>query len=449
MNILQNKFKFPLKKPNLPYKLNGWFDNGNQLLLQKYLNKNTKIVIEFGSWLGLSADFIMKHTNDDCIIICVDWWKGDSSIGYAEDPEYLYNTFLVNMWQYKNKLIPVRMDGRKAMEYLSKLGIDPDLIYLDMDHSYESVKGDLELLMKYFPNKLILGDDIFYWNGVAKAVKETIHKYKIHNIEINKNCYAFIPDNYNKLESYIPIKCDTKFQLKDIKLSLLITDNNKNKIKQNIAIIIGYKKDIISKTKIQQFIQYISLFMKKTKLNFKIFIIQQSSKQQYNLGKLYNIGYTEALKQEYNIFIFHNISLLPNEDMINYYKMYPHIPIQLGYPLSNYLFERWYLGILMINSKDFIELNGYPNNIIEWNGWDYDLYLRFTIIDKKLGIPHSGSLKTINNFNLMSEKKWRQIKQNDIINKHATIWEKNGLSNLKYKVKKIKTLNEYCIKINI
>ena len=151
--------------------------------------------------------------------------------------------------------------------------------------------------------------------------------------------------------------------------------------------------------------------MKKTKQQFKIFIIQQSSKQPYNLGKLYNIGYTEAFKLLENIFIFHNLSLLPNIDMIKYYKMYPNIPIQLGNPLSNYLFERWYLGTLMINSKDFIELNGYPNNIIEWDGWDYDLYLRFTLIDKKLGIPHSGSLKTIDNFNLMS------IKNGDKLNK--------------------------------
>lgn len=249
MNTLQQKFKFPLKKPNVQYKLEGWLGEGNQLLLQKYLNKNTKIVIEFGSWLGLSADFIMKHTNNNCIIICVDWWKGDSSIGYAKDPEYLYNTFLVNMWNYKNKLIPVRMDGRKAMKYLSKLGIDPDLIYLDMDHSYESAKGDLELLMKYFPNKLILGDDILYWRGVAKATRETIHKYKIQNIEINKNCYALIPDNYKKIDSFIPIKYNTNYILKDIQLSLLITDNKENKQKQKIALVIGYKKDIISKKK--------------------------------------------------------------------------------------------------------------------------------------------------------------------------------------------------------
>ena len=78
------------------------------------------------------------------------------------------------------------MDGRKAMKLISDLGIKPDLIYLDMDHSYESAKGDLVELMKYFPDTLILGDDILYWKGVAQAVKETMKEYKLTNLEINK-----------------------------------------------------------------------------------------------------------------------------------------------------------------------------------------------------------------------------------------------------------------------
>ena len=84
------------------------------------------------------------------------------------------------MWKYRNRLIPVKMDGRKAMKYLNELGIKPDMIYLDMGHSYEEVIDDLKVLMKYFPDVLILGDDIFHWKGVAQAVKETVTKYKIN-----------------------------------------------------------------------------------------------------------------------------------------------------------------------------------------------------------------------------------------------------------------------------
>lgn len=48
-----------------------------------------------------------------------------------------------------------------------------------MDHSYESAKGDLECLMKYFPDTLILGDDVLYWKGVAKAVKEIVKEHAL------------------------------------------------------------------------------------------------------------------------------------------------------------------------------------------------------------------------------------------------------------------------------
>ena len=74
---------------------------------------------------------------------------------FKKQLETLYDTYIVNMWKWKERVVPVKMDGRKAMKLLSELGIKPDLIYLDMDHSYESAKGDLVMLMKYFPDTLI------------------------------------------------------------------------------------------------------------------------------------------------------------------------------------------------------------------------------------------------------------------------------------------------------
>ena len=63
MDTLREKYKFPNQKPNMPYNKNirlGWFTANNQVLLQKYLNnvcKGKSTVIEFGTWLGVSANF--------------------------------------------------------------------------------------------------------------------------------------------------------------------------------------------------------------------------------------------------------------------------------------------------------------------------------------------------------------------------------------------------------
>ena len=245
MNILKKEFSFPKTKPKIEYNLQGWLAKGNQILLNKYVDRNMKIIFEFGSWKGLSATYILKRCNSKCIIICIDMWKGDTSIGFNVK-DNLYEQFIINMWKYKNQVIPLKMDGRKAMKYLHNLKIKPDLIYLDMDHSYKEVKQDLQTIFKYFPNTLILGDDILYWDGVKQAVNEIEKESKIFNIEINQNCYALIPKWYSikyNLPIYnntviIDLKIDNVFIICELKG---IPNNNLIKMilsKQNYPVLL-------------------------------------------------------------------------------------------------------------------------------------------------------------------------------------------------------------------
>ena len=60
------------------------------------------------------------------------------------------------MYHKEDIVIPIRMDGRDAIEYLYNNDIVPNLIYLDMDHEYEAVKGDLEQINKYYPKTMCL-----------------------------------------------------------------------------------------------------------------------------------------------------------------------------------------------------------------------------------------------------------------------------------------------------
>ena len=120
----------------------GWFTANNQILLQKYLDNvcsRKSLVIEFGTWLGVSANFICDNLTSDSTLICVDWWKGDTSIGNRKNEDELYNRYIDNVWNNRKKIIPVRMDGRKAAIYISKLGIKPDLIYYTLDIHMEVI----------------------------------------------------------------------------------------------------------------------------------------------------------------------------------------------------------------------------------------------------------------------------------------------------------------------
>ena len=189
MNKINKKFTYPNEKPkgyinNLHTKDGGWLHSSNQLLLDvvldKILQKKKVITIfEFGSYMGLSAVYMAKKLNKKCKIICVDHWEGGFTITQSKSnseknklKKQLYPQFITNTWEYKDMIIPLRMDGREGMKYLYNIGIEPDFIYLDMDHEFEPVYGDLKLLISLFPNTPIAGDDYEFHIGVREAIDE-------------------------------------------------------------------------------------------------------------------------------------------------------------------------------------------------------------------------------------------------------------------------------------
>ena len=210
INKINKKFTYPNEKPkgyinNLHTKDGGWLHSSNQLLLDvvldKILQKKKVITIfEFGSYMGLSAVYMAKKLNKKCKIICVDHWEGGFTITQSKSnseknklKKQLYPQFITNTWEYKDMIIPLRMDGREGMKYLYNIGIEPDFIYLDMDHEFEPVYGDLKLLISLFPNTPIAGDDYEFHIGVREAIdtlRPFIQQYKIHTY---KNIYLLSP----------------------------------------------------------------------------------------------------------------------------------------------------------------------------------------------------------------------------------------------------------------
>lgn len=411
MNKLKHSHAFPNTKPNYPDNLKGWLEKGNALLLKKFINPEMKIIFEFGTWLGLSANYILRM-NNNCVVVCIDMWKGDTSIGKRNDSEKLYNTFLVNMWKYKDRVIPLKMDGKKAMKYLYELGIKPDMIYLDMGHSYEEVIDDLKVLMKYFPDVLILGDDIFHWKGVAQAVKETVRKYNINRFEINQNCYALIPKEY-----------DTQYRLKEIFYKPIDSNPHNRKL----AIIIGFTSTIENKL-LTNCIKYIVKNI--SNIEYKIYIIQSKNNGQ-NLGYLYNIGFYLACKDNYNTFLFQNINLLPDKQLIPYYKTFPHKPIQLCYNLPEYKYEKYFFGSLLIQMSHFTDLNGFPNNTTNSYSLENEMIMRIKTIGIEIHIPKTGNTIKNGSFNIKTFEEYNKIKNKNILKIHSATWNTNGLNSVK------------------
>jgi|TARA_Y100000310_G_scaffold140352_1_gene139779 hypothetical protein len=157
-------YDWPSVKPDVPPDNHGWFRPANAEMLSKFLNDETSCVIELGSWLGSSTRFILEHA-ENATVIAIDHWLGSPEHNTPlRDDVYdklptLYETFLVNCWEWKDRLIPVRENTKRGLTACYEAGLKPDLIYIDAGHDYESVMADITLSKKYFPDAVIVGDD--------------------------------------------------------------------------------------------------------------------------------------------------------------------------------------------------------------------------------------------------------------------------------------------------
>lgn len=162
---LKQIYPWPDKKPNRNFDDRGWFYKEAEEILDIFLSKQTKIVVELGSWLGKSTRYILNKA-PNATIIAVDHWVGskkwfDNKKDADKYASYIYETFLYNCWDYKERLIPVRKRTLEGLDIIYKLNIKPDLIYIDAGHEFAEAIGDIAQSVRLFPESQIVGDD---WN---------------------------------------------------------------------------------------------------------------------------------------------------------------------------------------------------------------------------------------------------------------------------------------------
>ena len=225
--------------------------------------------------------------------------------------------------------------------------------------------------------------------------------------------------------------------------------NKTSKIKINVAIIVPFRdllteNNIINRTEqLNQFINYMKIYFNEYKKKPKIFIIEQSNDEyKLNRGKLLNIGFKIAVKQGFNYFIFHDVDLLPNNDLISYYIHPSNKPIHIAHVWKRYSSNPHYFGgVVSFPKKIFEKINGFPNNFWGWGGEDDELYLRIHSAKIKIGkYPLKGTFKDLENMNLiqkldyLKENKLKCMNKQEVLAEHKTTWKINGLKNIKYKI---------------
>ena len=195
---------------------------------------------------------------------------------------------------------------------------------------------------------------------------------------------------------------------------------------------------------------------------FHIYIIEQSKDgNEFNIGKLKNIGFELANKlsnKKFASYIFTDIDLIPDYDLIQYFGKKFKFPISLAargtrYENFNKKINKIFVGGMLQFSKELFEkINGYANNYWGWGGEDDDFFTRMSINNiYAVGYPKVGMV-------IDNEENEKMITINDFRNKKPDLevekhkyeklfidikhWSKNGLNSLNYNILKTTEINK-------
>lgn len=142
------------------------------------------VIVEMGSWKGRSTKALAMATKGR--VYAVDHWKGSSNPEDAttveikkRGPNVIFNEFSNNLaGEIKlKKVIPIYADsdeGARTIRQMHPEGVD--MVFIDGDHEYESVRRDLRSFMPLLkPGGLLCGHDLCpIFPGVGRALGELV-----------------------------------------------------------------------------------------------------------------------------------------------------------------------------------------------------------------------------------------------------------------------------------
>jgi hypothetical protein len=152
---------WPKKKPNVEKNPHGWFAPCVAERVKSLLQPDMEVVLELGAWMGKSTRFICDQV-PQAQVITIDTWAGSVEHQGSPELETLYETFVVNCWDYRQQLVPIRMTTKEGMGFLKEQGIVPRFIFIDADHSYGGVCADITQALTNWPDIIVCGDDWAY-----------------------------------------------------------------------------------------------------------------------------------------------------------------------------------------------------------------------------------------------------------------------------------------------
>ncbi|XP_029473968.1 beta-1,4-galactosyltransferase 2 [Rhinatrema bivittatum] len=209
------------------------------------------------------------------------------------------------------------------------------------------------------------------------------------------------------------------------------------KAKQRVAIIIPFRH---RDHHLKYWLHYLHPILRRQRVSYGIYIINQHGEDTFNRAKLLNIGFLEALKEEaYDCFIFSDVDLIPMDDR-NLYRCYEQ-PRHFAIAMDKFGFRLPYAGyfggVSGLSKAQFLKINGFPNEYWGWGGEDDDIYNRITLNGMKVSRPDIR----IGRYRMIKHERDKHNEPNPqrftkIQNTKMTM-RRDGISSLQYQVLRV------------
>lgn len=180
---------------------------------------------------------------------------------------------------------------------------------------------------------------------------------------IEDNEYFYVPKNVKAIDSteevssggeFFPLDCQAKYRT---------------------AIIVPYRN---RESQLNKFLIYMHNYLRKQRIHYRIFVIEQNNTKPFNRAKLFNIGSVMAKRFNYDCIILHDVDLLPMYlgHMYTCTAQPRHMCAAVSDFRYNLIYQELFGGVISITLDQFSQINGLSNLYEGWGGEDDDFYAR-------------------------------------------------------------------------
>ncbi|CAG9584303.1 unnamed protein product [Danaus chrysippus] len=151
----------------------------------------------------------------------------------------------------------------------------------------------------------------------------------------------------------------------------------------SVAILVTYRN---RQSQLDIFIPYMHNFLRKQRIHYKIYVIEQQDNKPWNKGILYNIGAKQAIADKFPCLILHDVDLLPLDEANLYacLRQPRHMSASIDKFRYVLIYSNLVGGVLAITSEQYMEVNGFSNKYEGWGGEDDDFANRLRIYDLQI-----------------------------------------------------------------